>query len=200
MDMDDHRICFVGDSFVHGTCDSQCRGWPGRVTADAQRHGFNVTHYNLGVRRDTSREIAARWHLECAIRLPENVKRYVVFSLGVNDVAYEGDIRRVSEEDSIRNFRAIISQASSLYQIAVIGPPPVADEVSNRHINHISTLFESIAQQSYIPYLPVFDALLADPVWMSQVQDNDGSHPGAEGYDALARLIVAWPSWWFRHA
>ena len=200
MDTDDHRICFVGDSFVHGTCDPQCRGWPGRIAADARKRGFNITPYNLGVRGDTSHEISVRWHLECAIRLPENVKRYVVFSFGVNDVVHKEDVCRVSEEDSMKNFKTIISQASSLYQIAVIGPLPVADDASNRRIGHLSKLFEAAAQHVYVPYLPVFNTLLADPVWMAQVQSNDGSHPGAEGYDALAKLVIAWPSWWFHHA
>ena len=199
MGADDHRICFVGDSFVHGTNDPQYRGWPGRITADARKCGFNVTHYNLGVRGDTSHEIAVRWHLECAIRLPEHAKRYVIFSFGVNDITQEKGVSRVSEEDSVKNFEAIISQASSLYQTAVVGPPPVADDASNRRINHLSRLFEAAAQRAYVPYLPVFDTLLADSVWMSQVQANDGSHPGTEGYDTLAKLVIAWPSWWFHH-
>lgn len=200
MDTDDHRICFVGDSLVHGTDDPQCRGWPGRITAEARKRGFNVTHYNLGVRADTSNEIAVRWHLECAIRLPEHVKRYVVFSFGVNDITHKDGARRVSEEDSVKNFKAIISRASSLYQTAVIGPSPVADDASNRRISHLSRIFQAAAQQVYVPYLPVFDVLLADTVWMSQVQGNDGGHPTAEGYDTLAKLVIAWPSWWFHHA
>lgn len=200
MDTDDHRICFVGDSLVHGAGDAQCRGWPGRITADARQRGLNIAHYNLGVRADTSHEIAVRWHLECAIRLPEHVKRYVVFSFGVNDITQENGVSRVSEEDSMKNFKAIISQASSLYQIAVIGPSPVADDARNRRISHLSKLFKVAAQHVHVPYLPVFDALLADTLWMSQVQGNDGSHPATEGYDALAKLVIAWPNWWFHHA
>ena len=58
------RICFVGDSFVNGTGDPECLGWPGRICAAARRAGHDVTYYNLGVRRDTSGDVQARWELE----------------------------------------------------------------------------------------------------------------------------------------
>jgi len=43
------RICFVGESFVNGTGDPEFLGWTGRVCRDAQRKGYEITHYNLGV-------------------------------------------------------------------------------------------------------------------------------------------------------
>lgn len=30
------------------------------------------------------------------------------------------------------------------------------------------------------------------PPWMQEVAAGDGSHPGAEGYAELARLVQAW--------
>ena len=41
------RICFFGDSFVNGTGDDDCRGWPGRLCAEARQRGCDVTLYNL---------------------------------------------------------------------------------------------------------------------------------------------------------
>ena len=55
------RLCFIGDSLVNGTGDPTGLGWVGRVTASARRRGHDVTTYNLGIRRDTSADIAARW-------------------------------------------------------------------------------------------------------------------------------------------
>ncbi len=51
--LNDHRICFIGDSFVQGTGDSESLGWVGRVAAKAQAAGWTMTPYNLSVRRDT---------------------------------------------------------------------------------------------------------------------------------------------------
>lgn len=58
---EDLRICFVGDSYVNGTSDPDCLGWAGRVAVVARRKGYNFTYYNLGVRRETSTDIAKRW-------------------------------------------------------------------------------------------------------------------------------------------
>ena len=71
MQVDDMRLCFVGDSFVHGTNDPEYLGWTGRVSILAWARGHQLTCYNLGVRRDTSSEIAARWESESQRRLPD---------------------------------------------------------------------------------------------------------------------------------
>jgi acyl-CoA thioesterase-1 len=54
------RICFFGDSFVNGTGDDDALGWVGRAVASARHAGRDVTAYNLGVRGDTSADVAAR--------------------------------------------------------------------------------------------------------------------------------------------
>ncbi len=64
------RICFIGDSFVNGTGDDEALGWTGRIVATARAEGRDVTHYNLGIRRDTSADIAERWRAEVERRLP----------------------------------------------------------------------------------------------------------------------------------
>ena len=72
MQSDDLRLCFVGDSFVHGTNDPEYLGWTGRLSILARGRGHMLTCYNLGVRRDTSSAIAARWELETERRLPDS--------------------------------------------------------------------------------------------------------------------------------
>ena len=65
-DSTDIRICFVGDSLVNGAGDPECLGWTGRICAGARGDGYDVTYYNLGVRGQTSADIASRWHEETA--------------------------------------------------------------------------------------------------------------------------------------
>ena len=50
------RILAFGDSFVAGVGDPDHLGWIGR----ALRGRREITLYNLGVRRETSADIAAR--------------------------------------------------------------------------------------------------------------------------------------------
>ena len=69
--MNEVRICFVGESFVNGTGDPDCLGWAGRICVNANRKGYEITYYNLGVRRETSSELKNRWLTEVSYRLPK---------------------------------------------------------------------------------------------------------------------------------
>src|SRR5215813_4550550 len=107
MTMDDYRICFVGDSFVNGTCDPEFLGWAGRLARDVRASGVDLTYYNLGIRRETSVDIAARWLSECRARLPDFCRPYVVFSFGVNDTTIDSRALRVEESFSVATARRI---------------------------------------------------------------------------------------------
>lgn len=61
----DIRICFLGESFVNGTGDSSHLGWTGPVCADLAQRGYAITYYNLGIRRETSRQLLTWWQPEC---------------------------------------------------------------------------------------------------------------------------------------
>jgi len=194
----DHRICFVGDSFVQGTGDARCLGWPGRLTQQAIANGTNLTHYNLGIRRDTSRDIAARWQQECTARLPAIFEQHVVFAFGVNDTALIDGKLRLQPEASLANFTTIVGAAALHFPTLLIGPPPVPNAEQNQRVQNLDRQFQQIAATLRTPYLSVFDALLTDTHWISEAVANDGIHPGQYGYDALAALVQAWPQWWFR--
>ena len=62
------RICFIGDSFVSGAFDDECLGWVGRISAAARRRKHDVSPYSLGVRGETSLQIARRWRAEAEVR------------------------------------------------------------------------------------------------------------------------------------
>jgi lysophospholipase L1-like esterase len=92
----DRRICFVGDSFVQGTGDPACLGWVGRLCAATWQAGYPLTVYKLGVRPETTAQIAARWQAECTLRLPPDCDARLVFSFGVNDTTVEDGQRRLT--------------------------------------------------------------------------------------------------------
>jgi lysophospholipase L1-like esterase len=198
MENDDLRICFVGDSYVNGTGDPEYLGWTGRLAVAAQRNGYNLTYYNLGIRRETSTDIAKRWQQEVHVRFPSFCKPFVVFSFGVNDTTLEEGQCRVSERQSVENAREMLRVAKTAYSVAMVGPPPNADVEQNRRTQQLSQLFATVAKNEDVPFLSVFDELAADEVWMREVAAGDGAHPGAGGYARLAALVETWPRWWFR--
>ncbi|MBC7950579.1 MAG: lipase [Rhodospirillaceae bacterium] len=189
------RICFLGDSFINGTGDPHCLGWVGRVSAQARASGCDVTCYNLGIRRNTSQDIAARWQAEAALRLPPEIAGMLVFSFGVNDCCDEDGCRRVAPEASVATTRSILSEAVRHRPTLMVGPPPIAAPDINHRIAALSQALSNVCRDMGVPFLDAFTPLSANPVWMHETDTGDGAHPGAGGYDALTALVSAWPDW-----
>lgn len=197
--MRDIRICFIGESFVNGVGDSTYLGWTGRVCQTATQRGFPLTYYNLGIRRETSTELAKRWMQETARRFPQGCDNRVVFSFGTNDTTIEHNKRRVELTDSIANTCQILTLAKQHYSVLMISPPPIADRHQNQRTHALSQQFASICADIHVPYLDVFSPLSSSRVWMQEVESGDGAHPDAEGYAEFARLVTNWAAWtdWF---
>ncbi len=197
--MNEVRICFIGESFVNGAGDPECLGWAGRICVNANRKGYDLTYYNLGVRRETSGELKNRWLREVSYRLPEEYNGRVVFSFGTNDTTIENHKTRIEVKDSIANARSILSDAKKLYPILMVSPPPIADNEQNRRIVDLSEQFGLLCQELDVPYLNVFPILEKSSIWMNEVRRYDGAHPRAAGYREFAEIVQNWEAWlnWF---
>jgi lysophospholipase L1-like esterase len=189
------RVCFLGDSFVHGTGDPACLGWAGRVCASAIARSHDVTWYNLGVRRATSADVRTRWRAEVEPRLPRELAGAVVFSFGVNDTTLERGAPRVAPGETIENALAVLREAGALWPASFVGPPPIDDDDQNARIASTDHALARAAASVGVPYLSVFEPLACTPAWRSEVRGNDGAHPRAGGYEALAHLVERWPAW-----
>jgi lysophospholipase L1-like esterase len=189
------RIAFIGDSFVNGTGDPECLGWVGRVCRAAATRGHAVTVYNLGVRRDTSADIAARWQDETARRLAEGESSGLVFSFGVNDCVLESDRPRVAPEDTLRHARSLLAGARAVAPCLMIGPPPIDDDGVNRRLDALNPALAALSRSLGIPFLDVLTPLRDSPVWRAEASRGDGAHPAAGGYDELAGLVDDWAAW-----
>jgi len=193
MNNQDLRICFVGDSFVAGINDPESLGWTGRLSALAHRRGYNLTQYNLGIRRDTSADIAVRWQAEAACRLPDYCKPFVVFSFGVNDTTIETGGMRLEETQSIENTRHMLGAARKRYSVLLIGPPPIADAKQNKRTRRLSQLMSEAAAEEGVLLFPIFDALIEDPVWMARSEcgrRRSSARGGIRGTDGAGRSVA----------
>ncbi len=198
------RICFVGDSFVNGTGDPECLGWTGRICANANKKGYDITYYNLGIRRDTSTDIAKRWLQEVSLRLPKEYDGRVIFSFGLNDTTVENAKIRVDFADSIKNTREILSEAKSLYPVLMVGLAPYEEKENpqrRKTNNDLSQEFALICNELNVPYLDVFHILEKSNIWINEARANDGAHPKAGGYAEFAQIVENWDAWlnWFPH-
>ena len=114
------RICFVGDSITNGTGDPEYLGWVGRVMQHERTRRPDLTSYNLGIRRDRSDQILARWRAEVECRLPPEHEGRVVFAFGANDAVQETALA-----STLGDARAILSEASARWPILMVGPAPL---------------------------------------------------------------------------
>jgi lysophospholipase L1-like esterase len=199
------RICFIGDSFVTGTGDDECLGWVGRLCTTARKAGHDITCYNLGIRRDTSADILARWRQEVERRKLAGVDLRLVFSFGTNDCTVDqaSGAARLPHSLSLSSAEQILSTARRGFPVLMVGPLPVLDDpATDRRIELLSRDLAALCAKHEIPFLEVFGAMAECAAWRREAVAGDGSHPNAEGYAALARMIGASSPWqtWLRSA
>ncbi|MGX6512211.1 GDSL-type esterase/lipase family protein [Rhodococcus sp. SJ-2] len=101
------RVCVFGDSFVAGVGDPAHRGWVGRVAERALAElPVDLTVYNLGIRRDTSSDVRARWPSEALARFSREYDNRMIVSFGVNDTTLQNGTLRVEPAESESNLGA----------------------------------------------------------------------------------------------
>ncbi|WP_218610326.1 GDSL-type esterase/lipase family protein [Pseudonocardia sp. KRD291] len=203
--MRDVRIGAIGDSFVAGVGDPEHLGWVGRLAAASHRDGLPLTLYNLGIRRDTTRDVLSRWRRELPLRLrvPGGgpIEARVVVGVGVNDTTASpgthGPSSRVGPAASAAHLEMLLGELSDLgWPVFVAGPPPVADPEQTARIADLDARFAGVCAGLGVTYAPVLGALAEDPVWTAEVAAGDGAHPGAGGYARLAEIVTgAWREW-----
>jgi len=211
--MTELRICFVGDSITQGTKDDTALGWPGRLVAAARAQGHDLTCYNLGIRRDTSKDIERRWKAEVEARLPATAPGAVVFMFGINDMqSADGNLFRVPPPESAKAARAMIAEAKERWPVLWISPvPPVPghrtkdafpdleEDYVNVRAKKLVEAYAHVAKELEVPYLDLYTPLSTRSFtrwrWLRALKAGDGIHPTANGYALMARLIGRWDAW-----
>ena len=184
----DRRVLFFGDSMVAGTGDPTGLGWVGRVVAAAFDVGVPLTAYPLGVRGQTSVEIAARWRSEAAPRLDPDCDCRVVFAFGTND----SGAAALAAQRSGLTLETVLDEAAELGLPALaVGPAPVGDPARDDTIAALSAAFAEVAAARGVPFVSVIEELRASAVWTQEAAAGDGAHPAAGGYALFARLVLA---------
>ena len=195
----DRRILVFGDSFVAGVGDPTGLGWVGRVAAASHAAGRPITVYNLGVRGDTSADVAARFEAELAARTGNADASYGVgFSFGANDMLVQDNRLRVAPGRSIGTLNRLIDLAQARgHGVFVVGPAPVGERDEDERIRELSSQFAHVVTHRNLRYVEIARGLSAHDAWRREAAANDGSHPGAGGYAALAEIVLAggWADW-----
>jgi acyl-CoA thioesterase-1 len=184
----DVRVCVLGDSFTAGVGDPTGAGWVGPVATAARGAGWDLTAYPLGVRRDTSVDVARRWPAETAWRLKDGDRYGVVVAVGLNDVVLEDGRRRVTRERSLAALAEVLDGAAARgWAALVVGPPPVSEAESARAAD-LSAGMAGVCAGRAVPFVDT-TGLADDAVWAAEVAAGDAYHPSTRGYARLAALV-----------
>jgi lysophospholipase L1-like esterase len=211
--MTELRICFVGDSITQGTKDDTTLGWPGRLVAAARAKGHDFSCYNLGVRRETSKDIERRWRAEIEARFPKTAPCALMFMFGINDMqSSDGELFRVPPSESAKTARAILTEAKARWPVLWISPAPplpghrtkdafpdLEEDYINARTRKLVEAYAHLAKEIEVPFLDLYNTLQEPGLtrwrWRRALEKGDGIHPAAAGYALLARLIGRWPAW-----
>jgi lysophospholipase L1-like esterase len=201
-------IYFLGDSITLGWRDEDLGGWPARLMRRLAAQGHAITGYNLGIRGDTSREIAARWRDEVG-RRQRGTGSLLVFAFGVNDAKVGPDGgRTVPPEETAANLRTILAAARG-YRVLLVGPAPIEEKLMQRHLNaeglsamptpaSVAETARQMAREANaagVPFLDLLTLLSSNAVWQRSLAETDGLHPSRAGHDLIADQIQGWPAW-----
>ncbi len=186
----DIRGCFVGDSYVAGVGDSSGLGWVGRLTGHAHASGLPITAYNLGIRGDTSPDVAARLPGEVSRRLEPAAELRVVLAYGLNDVYLRNGRPRVAPADSLAATACSLTWLASAHIPAIfVGPPPVGETAQDSRTGRLDRLLSECVVSHGVAYVSLFWRLADNPVWLEAVREGDGAHPGSPGYQQYFEAV-----------
>jgi lysophospholipase L1-like esterase len=154
-----------------------------------------VSPYNLGVRGETSLQIARRWRAEAEVRQSPQQEGRLVFEFGVNDAREVNGKRQLEAAQSLTAAREILSAATAWKPTLMIGPPPGGDIARNDRVEDLSRMMADLCAEIGVPYFDSYAALVSSPIFIPSAKAVDGTHPNAAGYSEWARVIDEWPAW-----
>jgi lysophospholipase L1-like esterase len=157
---------------------------------------MRITYYNLGIRSETSSQVAERWESEVRPRLRPDLPGGVVLSVGVNDTM-PANAAMHPVERSVSNLQKIVDGVRACgWPMLIVGLLPVADPDHNRRIGRQNLAYSHWCSCHGVQYVDVFKNMLESATWMSQVALVDGHHPGPAGYAELTEdLMESWDAW-----
>ncbi len=185
------RLVAFGESFVLGAGDPDHLGWIGRAVAGQRQ----ISLYNLGIRRETSDELAARWEAEARRRAVDYEPMRIVFSFGCNDSHLVEGAPRVALAQTLKNAWAMLTGAQAIAPVLMVGAPPVVDPGVCARVEVLNAALLALCVRLKVPFIDVFRPLAAGGLWQTEAAAWDGAHPGAAGYQQMADLVAAHPAW-----
>lgn len=181
---------FFGDSITLGVNVTAEDVWTGLVATHLTTRGLPVpptTFYNLGVRKNTSKLIAERFHDEYNRRLLPETESYFVIMCGNVDMAMPQDTTVLSVDESLTHTQELLKLAKTKGTVLFLSGTPVKNEEHNARISKLALLQGKLCAELEIDFVNLHDILSQNATYLQDL--NDGVHPQEMGNVAIADTI-----------
>src|SRR5881396_1931557 len=168
-----HVIVALGDSLTAGLGVDPADNYPGKLQRKLDAGGYKYRVVNAGVSGDTSAQGLSRLASVRALR-PE----FVILALGAND-----GLRGLPIESTRRNLETIITELQRDGTRVVLAGMMIPPNYGPEYARAFRDVFPELAKKYRIPLIPfLLQGVAGDPV----LNQPDGIHPTAQGYDIVA--------------
>ena len=175
---DDDNILFFGDSLTAAMGLDTSEGYPAEIQKIIDSLGLNYEVVNAGLSGETT--AAGKNRIDWVLNQEVDV---FVLALGAND-----GLRGIPVEETRRNLQSIINivrEENPGVEIVLAGmqiPPNLGPEYTSDFKN----LFPELARENDVHLIPF---LLEGVAGVPELNQQDGIHPTAEGYDIVAQNV-----------
>jgi acyl-CoA thioesterase I len=169
-------IIAFGDSLTEGAGVDPAQNYPSKLQAKIDGAGYEYKVVNAGISGETSAQGLDR--IQAVVNLHPKI---VIVELGAND-----GLLGMPVEATRKNLIVIIELLQSSGAKIILAGMRVPPNYGLQHSNAFRDMFNEIAEQCRIPLIPFF---LESVARRPELNQDDGKHPTAEGYDIIVEHV-----------
>lgn len=172
------RIVAFGDSLTAGKGLPLAEAYPAQLQRRLDESGYRYQVINAGVSGETSAGGVRR--LDQILELQPQI---VILELGAND-----GLRGVPIAHIYRNLEAIIQRLQKKQITILLAGMDLPRNYGETYVTEFRAIYPRLAQKYGIPLIPF---ILQDVAGRPHLNQEDGIHPTAEGYQIVVDNVMA---------
>ncbi|MBN2317761.1 MAG: arylesterase [Acidobacteria bacterium] len=165
-----------GDSLTEGAGVDPAQNYPSKLQARIDAAGYSYRVVNAGVSGETSSQGLSR-----AEAIAAQNPAIVIVEFGAND-----GLRGVPVETTRQNLEGIIVRLQSAGAKVILAGMEVPPNYGPQYTRAFREIFSSLSKERQIPLIPFF---LQGVGGHPELNQDDGIHPTAEGYDIVVETV-----------
>lgn len=169
-------IVAVGDSLTAGYGLDQSESYPALLEEKLQAAGYNYRVVNGGVSGETSSGTLSR--MEWILTLKPDI---VILETGAND-----GLRGIDTQVVERNIREILQLLEERDVVVILAGMKIVWNLGPDYVAKFNSIYPELAEEFDVLFFPFF---LEGVATQSQLNNNDGIHPNAQGYKIITENI-----------